>query len=117
MLLPGYVSGDVIKGAYGRSNIFFFPSREETEGIVVLEALASCCNVLLRDIPVFSDWLTNGVNCYMGKDTDDFVDIIKKMINHEYPSLIEQGYQVAKQRQLANIGKELLEVYNITLNL
>ena len=53
----------------------------------------------------------------MGKDTDDFVDIIKKMINHEYPSLIEQGYQVAKQRQLANIGKELLEVYNITLNL
>ena len=117
LLLPGYVSGDVIKGAYGRSNIFFFPSREETEGIVVLEALASCCNVLLRDIPVFSDWLTNGVNCYMGKDTDDFVNIIKKMINHEYPSLIEQGYQVAKQRQLANIGKELLEVYNITLNL
>ena len=41
VILPGYVSGDVIKGAYGRADVFFFPSREETEGIVVLEALAS----------------------------------------------------------------------------
>lgn len=40
VILPGYVSGDVIKGAYGRADVFFFPSREETEGIVVLEALA-----------------------------------------------------------------------------
>lgn len=40
LILPGYVSGDIIKGAYGRADVFFFPSREETEGIVVLEALA-----------------------------------------------------------------------------
>ncbi|MDU4736015.1 MAG: glycosyltransferase [Thomasclavelia ramosa] len=117
VILPGYVSGDIIKGAYGRSNIFFFPSREETEGIVVLEALASKCNVLLRDIPVFSDWLENGVNCYKGNHTDDFVEIIKKMINGEYPSLVEQGYKVAKERELSKIGKELLEVYEETLNL
>lgn len=52
VVLPGYVSGDVIKGAYGRGNLFFFPSREETEGIVVLEALACKTQVLLRDIPV-----------------------------------------------------------------
>ena len=32
---------------------FFFPSREETEGIVVLEALASHQHVVLRDIPVY----------------------------------------------------------------
>ena len=117
VILPGYVSGDVIKGAYGRSNIFFFPSREETEGIVVLEALACKCNVLLRDIPVFSDWLEDGVNCYKGNDTDDFVDIINKMIEGEYPSLVDQGYEVAKQRELSKIGKELLEVYEETLKL
>ena len=33
--------------------IFSFPSREETEGIVVLEALASQQQVLVRDIPVY----------------------------------------------------------------
>ncbi|WP_294581437.1 glycosyltransferase family 4 protein [uncultured Thomasclavelia sp.] len=117
VVLPGYVSGDLIKGAYGRSNIFFFPSREETEGIVVLEALACRCNILLRDIPVFSDWLHDGINCYMGKNTDEFVSIIKKMINNEYPSLIDEGYKVAKERNLSKIGKELLEVYEATLSL
>lgn len=117
LILPGYVSGDVIKGAYGRCNIFFFPSREETEGIVVLEALACRGNVLLRDIPVFSSWLENGVNCYKGNHTDDFVEIIREMINGKRPSLVEQGYLVAKERELSKIGKELLEVYNELLDL
>ena len=116
LILPGYVSGDIIKGAYGRCNIFFFPSREETEGIVVLEALASKCNILLRDIPVFSSWLKDKENCYMGKNTSDFVSIIKKMISGEYPSLINNGYEVAKKKELSIIGKELCDVYNQVLN-
>ena len=33
--------------------MFFLPSREETEGIVVLEALACKTQILLRDIPAF----------------------------------------------------------------
>ena len=36
-----------------RRESFLFPSREETEGIVVLEALASQQQVLVRDIPVY----------------------------------------------------------------
>ena len=35
------------------ANAFFFPSYEETEGIVVLEAFASHQHVVLRDIPVY----------------------------------------------------------------
>lgn len=117
VILPGYVSGDIIKGAYGRCNLFFFPSREETEGIVVLEALASKCNVLLRDIPVFDPWLKDKDNCYKGKDTQDFVEIIKNIVTGKYPSLVEQGYQVAKERELSKIGKELLDVYTEVLDL
>ena len=39
VILPGYISGDIILGAYMSSDVFFFPSREETEGIVVLEGI------------------------------------------------------------------------------
>ena len=39
------------------------------------------------------------------------------MIEGEYPSLVDQGYEVAKQRELSKIGKELLEVYEETLKL
>ena len=71
VILPGYVSGDVIKGAYGRADVFFFPSREETEGIVVLEALACKTQILLRDIPAFDPWMKDQINCYKGKTNEE----------------------------------------------
>lgn len=117
VVLPGYVSGDVIKGAYGRANLFFFPSREETEGIVVLEALACKTQVLLRDIPVFDPWLVDKVNCYKGVTNEDFIDIISKIINHKLPLTITEGYKVAQERELSRIGKQLKEVYEKVLEL
>ena len=111
VILPGYVSGDIIKGAYGRANVFFFPSREETEGIVVLEALACKTQILLRDIPAFDPWMIDQVNCYKGKTNEDFIDYINKILNNEVPSTVEEGYNVAKERDLLLIGKQLKEVY------
>lgn len=117
VILPGYVSGDVIKGAYGRANLFFFPSREETEGIVVLEALACRTQILLRDIPVFDPWLVDKVHCYKGKTNEEFIKLIHQIINHELPSTIDEGYKVAQERELKEIGKQLKEVYEKVLEL
>ena len=111
VILPGYVSGDVIKGAYGRADVFFFPSREETEGIVVLEALACKTQILLRDIPAFAPWMIDQVNCYKGKTNEEFISLIQKIINKELPSTIDEGYKVAKERDLILIGQQLKEVY------
>ena len=44
-IFPGYVKGPIIEGAYSSAQCFFFPSYEETEGIVVLEALAARCPI------------------------------------------------------------------------
>lgn len=117
VILPGYVSGDVIKGAYGACDVFFFPSREETEGIVVLEALASKCQLLLRDIPVYDDWLEDKKHVYKGKTNDDFIGLINKIIYKDIPSTVENGYKVACEKELSIIGKELLEVYNYVMDL
>ena len=111
VILPGYVTGDVIKGAYGYCDVFFFPSREETEGIVVLEALASNCPVLIRDIGVYSDWLTDGVNCYKASDNEGFISKIDKILNSDNSSITSSGYQIAKDKNLKNIGKELKQAY------
>lgn len=117
VILPGYVSGDVIKGAYGRADLFFFPSREETEGIVVLEALACRTQILLRDIPVFEPWLKDKVHCYKGKTNEDFILLINQIINHELPSTIDEGYKVAQERELKKIGMQLKKVYEKVLEL
>ncbi|MFQ9923524.1 MAG: glycosyltransferase family 4 protein [Beduini sp.] len=115
VILPGYISGDVIKGAYSNADVFFFPSREETEGIVVLEALASETNVLVRDIPVFDGWLVDKENCYMGKNNEQFITLIRQIINKEVPELKEAGYEVARKRSLQYIGEDLRKVYESVL--
>ncbi|MDD3027875.1 MAG: glycosyltransferase [Erysipelotrichaceae bacterium] len=117
VLMAGYVDSLTLIGAYSRCDVFFFPSREETEGIVVLEALACRCkNVLLRDIPVFDGWMKGGVNCHMGNDSNDFISLINDIVYNESNSLANAGYEVASQRNIKEVGKQLIAVYHETLN-
>lgn len=111
VILPGYISGDIIEGAYASANIFFFPSYEETEGIVVLEALASRCQCVVRDIGVYDPWLINGVNCYKGSTNQEFIELIYGLIEDKIPSTIEKGYEVAYNRRIEKIGEELKTIY------
>ena len=110
--LPGYISGDVIEGAYADADIFLFPSYEETEGIVVLEALAAKCQVILRDIPVYDPWMIDKVNCYKGENNDEFEAIVHSLLKGTLPSTIGEGYKVAEERDIKEIGVQLKEVYN-----
>lgn len=72
LIMPGYVKGPIIEGAYLACDCFFFPSYEETEGIVVLEALASKQVVLVRDIDVYKPWLKHQENVLMASDNQRF---------------------------------------------
>lgn len=115
VLFPGYVKGPIIEGAFSGSNAFFFPSKEETEGIVVLEALASRQNVIVRDIPVFDPWLEDKVNCYKGTTNDEFVDLICGVVENTLPSTKEAGRKTAEQRSIEEIGKRLKAIYEKVL--
>jgi len=116
VILPGYISGDIITGAYIGCDLFFFPSREETEGIVVLEALAARCPVLVRDIGVYDGWLFNGENCYKGDSSEEFVKTIKDILGGNLPDLTEAGYKTALSRGFKAIGEQLKEVYELALS-
>ena len=115
VIFPGYVKGPIIQGAYHSADVFFFPSYEETEGIVVLEAFASKAQVLVRDIGVYQGWLNHGVNCYKGHTNDEFVEIIDKLIRHQLPATRNGGYHSAVERRLENIGAQLKDVYTRVL--
>lgn len=107
----GYVGKEELRQAYAACDLFLFPSYEETEGIVVLEALAMKIPVLLRDIPVYDGWIHNGFSAYMAEDNEDFEKLTKGILEKEMPSLVENGYEVAKQRDIGKIGERLLQVY------
>ncbi|MDF9824001.1 1,2-diacylglycerol-3-alpha-glucose alpha-1,2-glucosyltransferase [Breznakia sp. PF5-3] len=115
VLFPGYVKGAVIEGAFSGSDAFFFPSNEETEGIVVLEALASHQNVIVRDIPVFDPWLVDKVNCYKGKDNDEFKQLVEGVVEATLPSTKEAGRKTAEERSISQIGVKLKGIYEKVL--
>lgn len=115
LFFPGYINRDELKEAYGGADLFMFMTKEETEGIVVLEALAMKIPVLVRDIPVFDDWLTDGETCYKAKKFKEFGHKVKGILDHKLPDLAEAGYQVAEERNIISIGKKLIDSYQSIL--
>lgn len=108
---PGYITPEELRCAYQGCDLFCFMSHEETEGIVVLEALACEIPVLVRDIPVYADWLTNGVNAYKANDTDEFVDMAKKILSGGLPDLSEEGRHTAEERAFPKIADKMNWIY------
>ena len=108
---PGYVTPEELRYAYQGSDVFCFMSHEETEGIVVLEALACKIPVLVRDIPVYADWLEDGVNVYKAAETEEFICTVEKLLNGSLPDLSEQGWAVAKERAFPAIADKMKWIY------
>ena len=112
----GYVEQTEIKKAMNGCDLYLFPTLEETEGIPIIEACACKQNALIRDIPIFEGWLEDGVNVYKAKDVDAFEQKIKDFFEGKLPSLVDKAYEVAIERDIKTIGKQLKEVYEDVLH-
>lgn len=113
LTFAGYVQPDELKQAYVGCDVYIFPTLEETEGIVLLEALAAKANVIVRDIPVF-DWLNGSTDCYKAKDKDEFERMIKEIYEGKLPSLRENGRKAVENMDIKKIGEKLVKIYNGT---
>lgn len=111
VILPGYISGKIIKGAYQRASCMLFPTHEETEGIVALEAMASFCPLVIRDIGVYEGWLENGVSCFKAKDNDGFIAAVRSCLAGQGQKLVLPAYEIAKKHDLPLIGAQLKAAY------
>ena len=64
----GYQSGEELANSYTRADVFAFPSRTDTFGIVIIEALSCGTPVAGYPVPGPIDILEQGVNGYMNND-------------------------------------------------
>lgn len=111
LTFAGYVEPEMIKAAMNGGDLFLFPTLEETEGIPVIEACACKCNAIIRDIPIFDDWLVDGKNIYKAKDINEFEKKIKLFFSGKLKDLTDNAYDVAKQRDIKIVGKKLKNIY------
>ena len=111
LLFAGYVEQSLIVEAMNGCDLYLFPTHEETEGIPIMEACACETPALIRDIPVFEEWLEDGKNVYKAKTLEEFEEKIRKILDHQLPSLTKEGLKVAETRDINEVGKQLKEVY------
>ncbi|MBE9128516.1 MULTISPECIES: glycosyltransferase [unclassified Coleofasciculus] len=67
----GYLTGTDLGSAFASSDAFIFPSRTETLGLVLLEAMAAGCPVVAARSGGIPDIVTDGVNGYLFEPTDE----------------------------------------------
>ncbi|MDB9526459.1 glycosyltransferase family 1 protein [Oscillatoria sp. CS-180] len=68
----GYLAGEELASAYASADVFVFPSRTETLGLVLLEAMAAGCPVVAADAGGIPDIVTDGENGYLFDPKDDY---------------------------------------------
>ncbi len=111
VLFAGYVPADELRDAYCGADAFVFLSHQETEGISVLEALACGTPTIVRDIPVYDNWLEDGKSVYKAGSLGQFAQQLQDLLAGHLPSLREGGLAVAQARSLYQIGQALCRIY------
>ena len=111
VLFPGFVDRERLREAYQGADVFAFLSHEETEGIVVLEALACGIPTVLRDIPVYDGWLEDRKTVYKASNPGEFQRIVMDLLAGTLPDLTAAGRQAAEERSLETVGERLKVIY------
>ncbi|RCJ15985.1 glycosyl transferase [Nostoc sp. ATCC 43529] len=84
----GYLMGRELGSAFASADAFIFPSRTETLGLVLLEAMAAGCPVVAARSGGIPDIVTDGVNGYLFEPTVDVQGAIAATVR-----LLEQKQQ------------------------
>ncbi len=108
----GYVED--IRGAYAATDIFFFPTREENQGMSLLEAAYCGIPPVIRDIPIYEDMFTDGENCRKAATMDGFVHALRELADDpaERDRLGGSAEAVAADHTLDVVADELRAIYD-----
>lgn len=82
--LIGFVDDEKAYTILKSSKVFVFPSFEEGFGIVVVEALASGCHVVVWDLPVFQEYFSSFVHLVERHSIQSFSDAVIDALNEPH---------------------------------
>lgn len=115
----GYMQGLELASAFASADAFIFPSRTETLGLVLLEAMAAGCPVVAAASGGITDIVTDGVNGYLfaPQDPQGAIAATKKLLGAqaEREQLRKNARQEAERwgwpaatQQLVNYYRQVL---------
>ena len=115
----GYLQGLELASAFASADAFVFPSRTETLGLVLLEAMAAGCPVVAARSGGIPDIVTDGVNGYLFEPDDPDGAIaatktlleatqIREELRYNARAEAERWGWAAATRQLQNYYRQVL---------
>lgn len=111
----GYLRGERLSQAYASADIFVFPSRLETFGLVVIEAMAAGLPVVASRVGGVGDIVSEGVNGYTFEpgDTAALLDGVRRITSSPDKRrwMGEQARAYAEGQAWATAMDELIDMY------
>jgi glycosyltransferase involved in cell wall biosynthesis len=115
----GYLTGTDLAAAFASADAFVFPSRTETLGLVLLEAMAAGCPVVAARAGGIPDIVTDGVNGYLFDPTDEggAIAATQHLLaqKHERETLRQNARLEAERWGWAAATRQLVNYYQTVL--
>lgn len=117
IIFAGSVPNSEIKNYCHASDLFLFASESETQGIVLLEAMASGTPVLAVRATGTEDIVADGVNGYMtGTSETEFAEKLMDILEKKELEILRAGaLATAEKYTCEEIGKRAVEIYEETV--
>lgn len=122
IIFTGYIEHDVLSKLYRNSDAFLMLTKAETECLAILEALSSKVPIIVRNISVFNDWLTDDscrkFNASLNGDnlTNELISLLNDTFNTDNTDMLNKGFEIAHNRDLKTTGKQLVKIYKDLYN-
>ena len=111
----GYLRGERLSRAYASADIFVFPSRLETFGLVVVEAMAAGLPVVAARVGGVDDIVEHGVNGYIFESGDKamLLEGVRKIASNRDRMrwMGQQARTHAESQSWETVMDEVIEVY------
>lgn len=113
VIFPGHVPFEEIVGVYSAGDVFVFPTRAESYGNVMLEAASCGCPLLIRDIPVYEEWVHDGTHCMKARSDQEFVDKLRQLLDDRgmRSKMVAGAKQLASEQDMKKTVLMLKELY------
>jgi glycosyltransferase involved in cell wall biosynthesis len=101
------------RGAFAAGDIYFFPTKEENQGIATLESMACGIPVVLNDIPVFREHYEHNTDCLISSSVEGFTENIRLIEEDDELSerLGKNAKSTAKEHSLDKVSTRIEDIY------